>query len=112
LARLRRRVLDELAGIFLELLELAGEMKLLRLGTNSLDGTNLHANASRHSALSYGHIRVLDRQLKAEVSGELSLVCLAWNLKNAWPCCATNPSTAAEKGLNPLELKRIRQKDA
>ena len=31
-------------------------MKLLKLGTVCLDGTKVHANASRHSALSYGHI--------------------------------------------------------
>ena len=39
LASFRRRFLDELADIFLQVLELAGEMKLLKLGTISLDGT-------------------------------------------------------------------------
>ncbi|QII98297.1 IS1182 family transposase (plasmid) [Pseudomonas aeruginosa] len=73
LASFRRRFLDELAGIFLQVLELASEMKLLKLGTISLDGTKLHANASRHSALSYGHIQVLERQLKAEVQELLAL---------------------------------------
>ncbi|WP_324731074.1 IS1182 family transposase [Pseudomonas paeninsulae] len=73
LASFRRRFLDELAGIFLQVLELAGEMKLLKLGTISLDGTKLHANASRHSALSYGHIQTLERQLKAEVQELLAL---------------------------------------
>ena len=73
LASFRRRFLDELADIFLQVLELAGEMKLLKLGTISLDGTKLHANASRHSALSYGHIQGLERQLKAEVQELLAL---------------------------------------
>jgi DMSO/TMAO reductase YedYZ molybdopterin-dependent catalytic subunit len=36
-------------------LELAREMSLLRMGTVGLDGTKIHANASRHSALSYEH---------------------------------------------------------
>jgi hypothetical protein len=36
-------------------LELAHEMSLLRMGTVGLDGTKIHANASRHSALSYEH---------------------------------------------------------
>ncbi|VVO77443.1 hypothetical protein PS874_01488 [Pseudomonas fluorescens] len=45
-------------------------MKLLKLGAIRLDGTKLHANASRHSALSYGHIQALERQLKAEVLAE------------------------------------------
>ncbi len=52
LATFRRRLLDELADIFVQVLELAREMKLLKLGTVSLDGTKIHANASRHSALS------------------------------------------------------------
>lgn len=67
LASFRRRFLDELAGLFVQVLELAKEMKLLKLGTVCLDGTKVHANASRHSALSYGHIEKLEVQLKAEV---------------------------------------------
>ena len=73
LANFRRRFLDELADIFLQVLELAGEMKLLKLGTISLDGTKLHANASRHSALSYAHIQALENQLKTEVQELLTL---------------------------------------
>ena len=67
LATFRRRFLDELSGIFVQVLELAQEMKLLKLGTVCLDGTKIHANASRHSALSYGHLTQLEIQLKAEV---------------------------------------------
>lgn len=73
LAGFRRRFLDELAGIFVQVLELAREMKLLKLGTLSLDGTKIHANASRHSALSYGHIEKIEAQLKAEVQELLML---------------------------------------
>ncbi len=51
LGTFRRRFLDELAGLFVQALELAREMKLLKLGTVCLDGTKTHANASRHSAL-------------------------------------------------------------
>ena len=48
-------------------------MKLLKLGTIALDGTKIHANASRHSALSYGHAqktgwpRAIEAQLETEV---------------------------------------------
>ena len=73
LATFRRRFLDELAGIFVQVLELAQEMKLLKLGTISLDGTKVHANASRHSALSHGHIEKLEVHLKAEVQELLAL---------------------------------------
>lgn len=73
LSAFRRRFLDELAGIFVQVLEMAREMKLLKLGTISLDGTKIHANASRHSALSHGHIEKLEAQLKAEVQELLAL---------------------------------------
>jgi hypothetical protein len=49
-------------------LELAREMGLLRMGTVGLDGTKIHANASRHSALSYEHAGKIEAQLKAEVA--------------------------------------------
>ena len=49
-------VIDELAGLFVQVLELATEMKLLKLDTVCLDGTKMHANASRHSALLHDHI--------------------------------------------------------
>ncbi len=73
LATFRRRFLDELADLFVQVLELAKEMKLLKLGNVCLDGTKIHANASRHSALSHGHIEKLEVQLKAEVQELLSL---------------------------------------
>ena len=72
LATFRRRFLDELAGLFVQALEMAREMKLLKLGTISLDGTKVKANASRHSALSHGHIEQLETQLKAEVDSLLA----------------------------------------
>ena len=43
-------------------------MKLLNLGTISLDGTKIKANASRHSAVSYGHAKALRERLAAEVA--------------------------------------------
>ena len=73
LATFRRRFLDELAGLFVQVLEMAREMKLLKLGTISLDGTKVKANASRHSALSHGHIERLEIQLKAEVESLLTM---------------------------------------
>ena len=43
-------------------------MGMLKVGTVALDGTKIHANASRHSALSYEHAGKIEQQLKAEVS--------------------------------------------
>jgi hypothetical protein len=52
---------------------MASEKKLLKLGTVCLDGTKIHANASRYSALSHGHIEKLEVQLKAGAHELLAL---------------------------------------
>ena len=54
--------------LFVQVLELAREMGVLKMGTVALDGTKIHANASRHSALSYEHAGKIEAQLKAEVA--------------------------------------------
>jgi transposase len=73
LAAFRRRFLKEIETLFVQVLLLAREMKLLTLGTVALDGTKLHANASRHRALSYGHAGKIEAQLKQEVAELLQL---------------------------------------
>ncbi len=52
LLQLRRRFLGELQNLFVQVLELAQEMKLLKVGRVCLDGTKIHANASKYQALS------------------------------------------------------------
>ena len=73
LANFRRRFLGKLQNLFVQVLELAQEMKLLKVDRVCLDGTKIHANASKHQALSYGHIEQLETQLKAEVQELLAL---------------------------------------
>src|ERR1700760_1356790 len=68
IATFRRRFLKEIEALFVRVLELAREMGLLKLGTVALDGTKIHANASRHRALSYEHAIKIEAQLKAEVA--------------------------------------------
>src|ERR1700760_2207158 len=53
IATFRRRFLAEIEKLFVEVLLLAREMGMLKLGTLALDGTKIHANASRHGALSH-----------------------------------------------------------
>lgn len=67
LASFRRRFLAPLEKLFVQVLVLAREMKLIKLGTIALDGTKIKANASRHRALSYGHAQRLEAQLTGEV---------------------------------------------
>ena len=68
IATFRRRFLPHLKGIFIQILQIAHEMKILRLGAVSLDGTKVKANASKHKALSYGHASKLEKQLEQEIN--------------------------------------------
>ena len=68
IAAFRRRFLKEIEALFVQVLHLAREMGVLKMGTIGLDGTKIHANASRHSALSYEHAGKIEAQLKAEVA--------------------------------------------
>jgi transposase len=73
IATFRKRFLSQIQALFVDVLRLARTMGMLKLGTVALDGTKVHANASRHSALSYGHAKKIEKQLKKEVQQLLRL---------------------------------------
>lgn len=68
IATFRRRFLPELKNLFVQILLIAKELDVLQLGTVSLDGTKVKANASKHKALSYEYACKLEAQLAAEVA--------------------------------------------
>jgi transposase len=65
IAALRRRFLPQIEALLVPVLMLARQVGVLTLGTVALDGTKIHANASRHSALSYEHAGKIEAQLQA-----------------------------------------------
>ena len=73
LATFRRRFLKEVEALFVQVLMLAREMKLLKLGHIALDGTKIDANASKHRALSWAHANKIEAQLRGEVQTLLAL---------------------------------------
>lgn len=73
LATFRRRFLKEVEALFVQVLVLAREMKLLKLGHIALDGTKIDANASKHKALSWAHANKIEAQLRQEVQTLLAL---------------------------------------
>lgn len=73
LATFRKRFGKEFSDAFVQVLHVARENQLSKFGTVSLDGSKIHANASRHSALSHGYIEKIEAQLKAEVQELLDL---------------------------------------
>lgn len=67
ISEFRRRHLEALAALFVQVLRLAERAGLVKLGHVSLDGTKIKANASKHKAMSYGHMKKREAELKAEV---------------------------------------------
>jgi transposase len=67
IADFRKRFLGELETLFVEILLVAQAMGLVKLGTVSLDGTKIKANASKHKALSWDYAERLEKQLQGEV---------------------------------------------
>lgn len=64
----RRLFWDEIESAFRQVLRIAAGMKLVKFGVVSLDGTKIKANASKHSALSYGYAQKLEAQIEAEMA--------------------------------------------
>src|ERR1700681_1081323 len=63
----RKRHLKALAGLFVQVLQLAEKAGLVQLGHVALDGTKIKANASKHKAMSYERMKKRDAELQAEV---------------------------------------------
>jgi len=75
----RHRFLEEIEVLMVQVLMIARTLGVLRLGNIALDGSKIKANASKHSALSYGYIKKLEEQLKGEVRKLMALAEAADN---------------------------------
>ena len=63
--------LAEFTELFTQVVRLAREMGLVKLGTIAVDGTKIKANASRHKAMSYGRMQSTEIELKAQIEAML-----------------------------------------
>jgi transposase len=72
ISRFRRRHLDALGDLFVQVLSLCAQAGLVKLGRVALDGTKLRASANRHQAMSYDRIGPRIEQLQAEVAAILA----------------------------------------
>jgi transposase len=68
IAEFRRRHLEALARLFVQVLRLCEKAGLVRLGHVALDGTKMRANASKHKAMSYGRMEEKVGELEAQVA--------------------------------------------
>src|SRR5450631_2621044 len=108
IATFRRRFLKDIEGLFVKVLLLAREMGVLKMGPVALDGTKIHANASRHSALSYEHAGKIEAQLKAEVAELLAKAEAAdqTDIPDGMSRLACSSSLLASRSSIPEELAR------
>lgn len=68
IATFRRRFLPYIKGLFVQILLIGKEMGFVKMGNVFIDGTKVKANASKHKAMSYGHMKKLEKQLQEEVN--------------------------------------------
>jgi len=63
----RQRHLKEFQELFVELVRIARETGMIRLGTVAVDGAKVKANASKHKAMSYKRMKKGDKRLRREI---------------------------------------------
>jgi transposase len=67
----RKNHLQPLSDLFVEVLSIAGELGMVKLGNLAIDGSKFRANASRHKAMSYGYMKKEVERLRAEIDALL-----------------------------------------
>ena len=77
IADFRKDNLAEIKELFVQILVVATELGMLELGNISLDGTKIHADASKSKAISYKRLLKLESQLQAEVEELFTLALKA-----------------------------------
>jgi transposase len=95
IAYFRRRFLEQIKGLFVQVLVIAAREGKLRLGNISIDGTKVHADASKSHAVSYKRLIELQKHLEKEVEDLFAL---------------SESEDSLPVGLNPEEELRLREK--
>jgi transposase len=67
IANFRKIFLPEIVDLFAQVLVIAHELGVLKLGNISVDGSKVHADASKSHAVSYGRLLQLEQRLHTEV---------------------------------------------
>jgi transposase len=73
IATFRKRFLPEIQELFVQILLIAQAMGMLRLGNISLDGSKIHADASKSKAISYKRLLAIEAQLQQQVAELMAL---------------------------------------
>jgi transposase len=63
----RKLHLEAFREVFVQVLRIAGEAGMVKLGNVATDGTKIQGNASRHKAMSYGYMRKEADRLREDI---------------------------------------------
>lgn len=67
ICRFREENLDEFQRLFVQVVQLAKEAGLIKMGTIAIDGSKVKANASKHKAMSYDRMLLEEKKLRSEI---------------------------------------------
>lgn len=67
ICRFRERHLAAFEELFVQVVQIAGESGLVKMGTLAIDGTKVKANASKHKAMSYERMLAEEKRLRREI---------------------------------------------
>ncbi|MDA2939093.1 IS1182 family transposase, partial [Acidobacteria bacterium AH-259-A15] len=67
IAEFRQLHLKEFEALFVQVVQLAQEIGVLKLGTLAIDGSKVKANASKHKAMSYGRMKEEEERVREEI---------------------------------------------
>src|SRR5216684_7375665 len=96
----RKRHLEACKDVCVQVVRLAGEAGLVKLGNVATDGTKIQGNASRHKAMSYGYMHKEVERVREEIE---ALVTAAYQQDEAEAAPLRKPS-ANGRG-SPAEAK-------
>ncbi len=99
----RRRFLEPLSGLFVQILEIAHHMGLVEVGDVAIDGSKVKANASKHKAMSWERACQLEKQLSEDVAQMLA------HAEEADDTSIDTDSLPEELALRQDRLEAIRQ---
>jgi transposase len=112
IAEFRRRHLEALARLFVQILRLCEKAGLVHLGHVALDGTKLRANASKHKAMSYGRMEEKVRELEAQVADLLAAAEAADQAEDAEHGSRRGDELPEELRFRRQRLEKIQQAKA
>jgi transposase len=112
IAEFRRRHLEALSRLFVQVLRLCEKAGLVRLGHVALDGTKLRANASKHKAMSYGRMEEKISELEAQVKELLAEAEAADQAEDAQHGPQRGDELPEELRFREQRLAKIRQAKA